>query len=83
MVTPIDRLSYALVAVIFTTLAVLKVYGWKKEIIGGGGKPTSCRLLGRCPSWSKQFNIFIIILFLGIGIVNLGLLLKALITRGN
>jgi hypothetical protein len=83
MVTPIDRLSYALVAVIFTTLGVLKVYGWKKGVIGGGGKPTSCRLLGRCPSWSKQVNIFIIILFLGIGIVNLGLLLKALVTPGN
>lgn len=83
MVTPIDRFSYALVAVLFTTLGVLKVHGWKKGVIGGGGKPTSCRLLGRCPSWSKQFNIFMIILFLGIGIVHLGLLLKALVTRGN
>ena len=83
MVTPLDRLSYALVAVLFTTLGVLKVYGWKKGVIGGGGRPTTCRLLGRCPSWSKQFNIFMIILFLGIGIVHLGLLLEALVRRGN
>ena len=83
MVTPVDRFSYALVVVIFITLGALKIYGWKKGIIGGGGKPTSCRLLGRCPSWSRQLNIFMITLFLGIGIVNLGLLLKALATRGN
>jgi len=63
----------ATIGAIFTTMGLLKVYGWKKGIVGGGGKPVSCRLLGRCPSWSKQLNIALIMVFLGVGIVNLGI----------
>jgi hypothetical protein len=83
MTTPVDRFSYALVGIMFTTLGLLKVYGWKKGFVGGGGKPVSCRLLGRCPSWSKQINFSMIVLFLGIGLWNLGLLVWALSAPGR
>lgn len=70
-----------MVGVTFTTLGLLKIYGWKNGIVGGGGKPASCRLLGRCPSWSKRMNIIVIALFLGIGIANLCALLTVLLKR--
>ena len=73
-----DWLPLATVGVTFTTLGLLKVYGFRKGIIGGGGKPASCRLLGRCPSWSRQINILVIALFLAIGIVNLVILMRFL-----
>jgi hypothetical protein len=76
-----DWLPPAAVGVTFTALGLLKVYGFKKGIVGGGGKPATCRLLGRCPSWSKQLNVVIIVLFLGIGLVNLGILLTVLLKR--
>ncbi len=60
----------------FTTLGLLKVYGLTKGIVGGGGKPAKCRLLGTCPSWSKQLNYAVIAMFLGIGITYLGILLR-------
>lgn len=81
MVTLSDWLPCATVGVTFTTFGFLKVYGWKKGIVGGGGKPASCRLLGRCPSWSKPINIIVIALFFGIGLVNLGFLLTVLLKQ--
>ena len=81
MITFADWFPPATVGVTFTTFAVLKVYGWKKGIIGGGGKPASCRLLGRCPSWSKQINIVFITLFFAIGLGNLGFLLFVLLKQ--
>lgn len=74
-------LAPAMVGVLFTTLGLLKVYGWKKGIVGGAGKAASCRLLGRCPSWSKQVNIGFMVLFLGVGVVNLGICLVTLLER--
>jgi hypothetical protein len=74
-----DWLTPAIIGVTFTTLGLLKVYGWKKGIIGGGGKPASCRLLGRCPSWSKQINITFIALFLGVGVTFLGIFFMELL----
>ena len=73
-----DWFPNALAGVTFASLGVIKIYGWRKGIIGGGGKPAACRLMGRCPSWSKPVNIGVIILFLVIGIVNLGILVLAL-----
>ena len=73
-----DWFPNALAGVTFVSLGLIKIYGWRKGIIGGGGKPVSCRLMGRCPSWSKPVNIGVIILFLVIGIVNLGILVFAL-----
>jgi hypothetical protein len=74
-----DWLPPLAVGLTFTTLGLLKVYGFRKGIIGGGGKPASCRLLGRCPSWSKQINLLVIALFLAIGIVNLAIFLRFLL----
>jgi hypothetical protein len=79
MVSISDWLPNALVGVTFTTLGLAKVYGWRKGIVGGGGKPASCRLMGRCPSWSKQVNIIVIALFLAIGIANLVAIAAALL----
>ena len=74
-----DWLPPATVGAVFTALGALKVYGWKKGIIGGGDKSASCRLLGRCPSLSKPVNITIIALFFTIGLGNFGMLLFALL----
>ena len=74
-----DWFPNAVVGVTFVSLGLLKIYGWRKGIVGGGGKPASCRLLGRCPSWSKPANIGAIILFLTTGIVNLVILLTVLL----
>lgn len=71
--TVVDWLVPALVGVTFITLGLLKVYGWRKGIVGGGDKSASCRLLGRCPSWSKQLNITMMVLFFGLGFTCLGL----------
>jgi hypothetical protein len=81
MNTLADWLPLAAVGVTFTTFGFLKVYGWKKGIVGGGGKPASCRLLGRCPSWSKQFNIAFIVLLFAIGLGNLGFLVAVLLKQ--
>jgi hypothetical protein len=74
-----DWLPLAAVGVTFTTVGLLKVYGFRKGIIGGRGRPASCRLLGACPSWSRQLNVMMVVLFLGIGLSCLGLLLTLLL----
>jgi hypothetical protein len=76
-----DWLPNILVGLTFTTFGFLKVIGWKKGIIGGGGKPATCRLMGRCPSWSKQINIIVIAMFLAIGLGNLGFAFFVLLKR--
>jgi len=73
-----EWLPPAVVGTSFTALGAIKVYGWRKGVIGGGGKPAMCRLKGRCPSWSKPMNLAIITLFWVIGLVNLALLWRAL-----
>lgn len=74
-----DWLPLAAVGGTFTTLGLLKVYGLSKGIVGGGGRPAACRLLGRCPSWSKPLNWAMTVFFLGIGVVNLGILVVLLL----
>ena len=55
MVTLSEWLPLAALGGTFTTLGLLKVYGFGEGIVGGGGKPVSRRCwLGRCPSWSNQ-----------------------------
>jgi len=81
MIALSDWLPPAGVGGAFTTLGLLKVYGFRKGIVGGGGKPMACRLFGRCPTWSKQLNIAVVAIFLGIGLVNLAFLLLVLIRR--
>ena len=69
----------ASVGVAFTTIGLLKVYGFSKGVVGGGGKPISCRLLGRCPSWSKPLHLVFVLFFLGVGVANLAILLTLLL----
>ncbi|RLS79087.1 MAG: hypothetical protein DWI00_02740 [Planctomycetota bacterium] len=59
-----------------------KVYGWRKGVVGGGGKPAVCRLQGRCPSWSKEFNFGFMVLMLCIGLRNFGLFFSVLSKHG-
>ena len=76
-----DWFPNALVGVTFLSLGLVKIYGWRKGIIGGGGKPAACRLMGRCPSWSKPVNIGVIVLFLAVGMVNVGISVLALLKK--
>jgi len=79
MIALFDWFPPAAIGVVFTTLGLLKVCGFRKGIVGGGGKPITCRLFGRCPSWSKQFNVILIVVILGIGVVNLGIFVMLLL----
>lgn len=83
IMTVLDWFVPAMVGVTFTTVGLLKVYGWRKGIVGGGDKSASCRLLGRCPSWSKQINISMIALFLGLGLWNLAFFVWTLLSSGR
>jgi hypothetical protein len=79
MIDFFDWFPPAAVGVTFTTLGVLKVWGWRRGIVGGEGKPAACRLLGRCPGWSRQLNILFIIVLFCIGLFSLGLLLRLML----
>lgn len=62
----------------FLVLGACKVYGWRKGVVGGGGKPALCRLQGRCPSWSNEVNFGVMILILCVGLLNLVLFFSVL-----
>ena len=79
MVAFSDWFPLAAVGGTFTTLGLLKVYGRRRGIVGGGGRPASCRLLGSCPSWSRRLNIIIVLVILGFGLSCLGILLTLLL----
>jgi hypothetical protein len=68
---------------VFTTVGVLKVYGLRHHIIGGGGKPFSCRLRGACPTWSKTLNVMMTLLLLVFGLSFLSILGWLVLTAGR
>ena len=74
-----DWLPPLLAALTFTSLGLCKVYGWRRGVIGGGGKPVLCRLNGRCPSWSNEFNMSFLVLLLSVGLLNSGLFVLVLL----
>jgi hypothetical protein len=78
MIALTDWLPLTTVGVTFTTVGLLKVYGFRKGIVGGG-RPAYCRLLGSCPSWSRQLNVMMVVLLLGIGLSCLAVLLALLL----
>ena len=82
MLTIPDWFPLATVGGTFTAVGLLKIYGFRKGIIGGGGRPVSCRLLGSCPNWSRRLNILFVAFFLGVGLSCLVRLLR-LILIGN
>ncbi len=57
------------IGIAFTSIGLLKVYGFRRNIVGGGDKPYSCRLLGICPTWSRKMNFMVRALFLSIGLL--------------
>jgi hypothetical protein len=73
MTAPSDWIPPLVAGVTFAGLGLCKLYGWWKGIVGGGGRPWQCRLGGRCPSWSREFNLGFAALLLVVGLVNLGL----------
>ena len=75
MILFFDWFPPAVVGATFTAIGVLKVYGLRKGIVGGGGKSAACGLLGRCPAWSKTLHTVLVLFFLGAGLVNLAILL--------
>ena len=52
------------VAILFTTIGFLKLYGIKQNIIGGGGKSWGTRVRGSCPTWSRPLNVTVTVVFL-------------------
>ncbi len=58
----------------FTTFGFSKVYGFKHNIVGGGGKPWRDRFLGSCPTWSKYVNVSMTTFFLVFGLLCLSIL---------
>ena len=76
MVSFADWFPLLLVGGLFTTVGLLKVYGFNHNIVGGGGKPFSCRLRGACPTWSKQINLMVTTVFLVIGFASFSILMS-------
>jgi len=58
-----------IIGLIFLTFGILKIYGYNKGIIGGGGKHFSDRCMGSCPTWSKGTNRFLKYALLSTGFV--------------
>ena len=71
------------IGVTFTTLGLLKVYGFKHNIVGGGGKPWGTRLRGSCPTWGKHLNVTMTVLWFVIGLSSLSILAWLLLTSGR
>lgn len=74
MIAFADWFPLLMIGGFFLTFGLLKVYGLAHGIVGGGGKPLSCRLRGACPTWSKQMNVMVMALFLVIGLLSLSIL---------
>ena len=69
-----DWFPLLLIGTVFTTVGLLKFYGFRRHIVGGGGKPYSCRLFGTCPTWSADVNLIVRAIFLVIGLLALAIL---------
>jgi hypothetical protein len=65
----------------FTAVGVMKLIGFRYNIVGGGGKPWRTKLYGSCPTWTRHVNVGMTALFLAIGIVALGILCWQLLHR--
>jgi hypothetical protein len=74
MIAFADWFPLLMIGSVFTTVGLLKVYGFRHNIVGGGGKPFSCKLRGSCPTWSRQMNVMVMVLFLLIGLSSLSIL---------
>ena len=80
MIAFADWFPLLFVGGLFTTMGLLKVYGFRHNIVGGGGKPWGTRLRGSCPTWSKHLNVTMTVLFFVIGLSCLSILSWLLLT---
>jgi hypothetical protein len=78
-----DWFPLTVVGSTFTTLGVLKVYGFSRGIVGGAGKSAACRILGCCPTWSRQINLGMTALFFVIGLGCFGILVWTVLHVGK
>jgi len=69
-----DWFPLLMIGITFSCFGLLKIYGFRRNIVGGGGKPYSCRLIGTCPTWSKQTNFMVRAIFLSIGLLAFAIL---------
>lgn len=83
MIVFADWFPLLLVGGTFTTLGLLKVYGFRHNMVGGGHKPWRSRLLGTCPTWSKHVNVAMTVLFFVIGLSCLSVLGWLLLTAAQ
>lgn len=72
-----------LVGATFTTLGLLKVYGFRHGVTGGGDKPFKVRLVGSCPTWSKHLNVIMTTVFLLTGLSFLSVLAWELLSSNR
>jgi hypothetical protein len=66
-----DWFPPAFVGVTFTVMGTLKVIGLRRGVVGGGDKPYGHRLMGFCPTWSRNVNRAVLFVFLAVGLLNL------------
>jgi hypothetical protein len=71
------------VGILFTTIGFLKLYGFKHNIIGGGGRPWSTRVRGSCPTWSRHLNVTVTVVFFVIGLSSLSMLVWLLLNSSR
>jgi hypothetical protein len=69
-----DWFPLLMIGIVFTTVGLLKVYGFRRKIVGGGDKPYSCRLVGTCPTWTNETNFRVRAIFLSIGLLAFAIL---------
>jgi hypothetical protein len=69
-----DWFPLFMIGAVFTIFGLMKVHGFRRKIVGGGGKPFTCRLRGACPTWSTQISVSVMVLFLVIGLSSLSIL---------
>ena len=76
-----DWFPLASVGVTFTVMGALKVIGLGRGVVGGGDKPYGQRLMGSCPTWSRNLNRAVPFVFLAVGLLNLAQLAWLVLRR--
>jgi hypothetical protein len=74
MIAFADWFPLLCVGSLFTTIGLLKLYGFRHNIMGGGGKPWGTRVRGSCPTWSRHMNVTVTVIFFVIGLASLSIL---------
>jgi len=68
-----DWFPMAAVGLMFTLFGSIKLWGLSRGIVGGADKPVFQRICGTPPTWeSRSLRLGFPLLFLGVGLINLG-----------